>query len=248
MLRTCVPRRYHELMRTGAWLLAALGTLGAIVALACGSSPGGTTGQHETTSSSGGSGSGSGAVGLDGGVMMVPGFTGVVPCTMAIDGGAAAVGRCQLSMPVSGGLSGTINVPEIGTLCGDSLESSILQEIDWTTGIGNGTSVGATVYFDDDGGVPLDTTGTFPAHVQIGESTNNGGSMLQWTTPVGSCSIVIAGSQCELAARNAMDGGAEYARELSGTGTCSQPATATMGSSAASVTVGSFAFLETIGP
>src|SRR6185312_9960197 len=106
---------------------------------------------------------------------MIPGTTGVVPCSQAVDAGAGAFGNCELSMPVSGGISGTINVPETFDICGSSNGAMGVGEIDWTTGIGQGTSVGATVTFEN--GLPLDMTGTFPAHVELTETFSDGGTL-----------------------------------------------------------------------
>lgn len=44
------------------------------------------------------------------------------------------------------------------------------------------------------------------------------------------------------------DGGPRYARLLSGASTCSQPAAPKMGNGEPPVTIGSFAFLQTVGP
>ncbi|HEX8793072.1 MAG TPA: hypothetical protein VF765_19140 [Polyangiaceae bacterium] len=234
-------------MHEGVLLGAALGLCVASSGLACGSSSSTPQGTHGSSSSSS-SGGGSGGEGLDGGVRMIPGFTGVVSCSQPVDAGAGDVfGHCELSMPVSGGLSGTINVPEVAVICGSSGSTSGtgVGEIDWSTAIGQGTTVGATVFFDN--GLPLDMTGTFPAHVEIDESSSGGG-MLQWVTPQGGCSIVIAGSECVSSPGKGVDGGPQYARILSGTGTCSQPAAPQSGTSGAPITIGTFAFLEAVGP
>lgn len=231
------------------WLpYAALGLVLASTTQACGSSSSAPPGTHGGSSSSGGGSGSGGGEGLDGGARMIPGFTGVVQCSQALDAGAATYGDCELSMPVSGGLSGTINVPETFVICGSSGSGSAsmgVGEIDWATGIGQGTTVGATVYFEN--GLPLDMTGTFPAHVEVTESLSDGGT-LQWVTPQGTCSIVIAGSECESPKGEGPDGGPQYARLLSGTGTCSQPAAPQTGNGAPPVTIGRFAFLQTVGP
>lgn len=236
-----------EGMHQGVLLGAALAALVASAGVGCGSSSSAPLGTHHASSSSGGSGSGGGGnEGLDGGVRMIPGFTGVVSCSQPLDAGAGgAYGDCQLSMPVSGGLSGTLDVPEVAVVCGSSNGSTGVGEIDWATGIGQSTTVGATVFFDD--GLPLDTTGTFPAHVEIDESFSDGG-VLQWMTPQGGCSIVIAGSECLSAGKSPFDGGTRYSRLLSGTGSCSQPAAPKTGTSAPPITIGNFAFLQTVGP
>lgn len=112
-------------VRTRVLLGVAIGSSLGMTAFGCGSpsSSSGPLDTHPSSSSSGGSGSGVDE-GLDGGVRMIPGFMGVIPCSQAVDAGAGgAYGNCKLSMPVSGGLSGTINVPGVAVICGSSDES-----------------------------------------------------------------------------------------------------------------------------
>ena len=180
-----------------AWGMVALP-----IAVACGSSSSGVT-------------SGSDA-----------GYTGPVgeagtPCD------AAGAGRdCSLSMPVSGGLTGTLD-GERG--CGEG--SGTGGDLSWT-----GTMLGARVTATFTGAVPT-TTGTFNlASLQI-STTGTGGSDTSWTAPSGACSITVSSVQteCQIAFHR-------WTPIVSGTGTCSQSASPDSGNSAAAVTIGSFQF------
>jgi len=185
-----------------------------------------------------------GGLGDDGGI---PSFTGVVPCGQSNDAGIkGGGGQCALSMPVQGGISGTIHVPNLVIVCGSGSNSASISDINWGTNTGNNTSVSVIVYFENP--VPYDETGTFPAHIQIGQGSGDGGSE-RWETPSGACSIVIAGSIC-VGPPPGPDGGAApgTVHVLSGTGSCAQPAAPQMGNGAAPVTIGSFTFLESLGP
>jgi hypothetical protein len=205
--------------------------------LACSSSPSSTTTHH-------GGGFDGGLGGDDGGIAS---FTGVVPCGQSNDAGIkGGAGQCALSMPVQGGISGTIHVPHIVVSCGSGSNSSAISEIDWATDTGNDTSVSVIVYFENP--VSFDETGTFPAHIELGQGSGDGGSV-HWQTPAGACSIVIAGSIC-IGPPLGPDGGSAPMTEriLSGTGSCTRPAAPEMGNGAAPVTIGTFDFLESIGP
>jgi len=118
-------------------------------------------------------------------------------------------------------------------------------EIDWGTNAGNDTAVTVTATFTNP--LPLDTTGSFPATLEIALSPLDAGKSA-WQTPAGACSIDIAGSMCVEPHGTGPDGGPRQERILSGTGTCSQPAAPESGTSGPAVTIGTFQFLETIGP
>jgi hypothetical protein len=212
------------------------GLLAAVlVAAACGTS---------TSSTSSHQGSGSGGGGDDGGI---PTFTGLVPCGQAYDAGTLAEAECALSMPVQGGISGSIQVPNLLIICGSGSDPQGISSLDWGTNTGNNSSVSVSATFES--AVPFDQTGTFPAHVEIGQGSGDGGQA-QWQTPTGGCSFTIAGSICLTASVSTLDGGSvtQTRRILSGTGTCAQPAAPQAGNGAAPITIGSFSFLSTVGP
>lgn len=202
-------------------------------AAACGTSSSPAASHHDGGVTSGGD---------DGGI---PTFTGVTPCGQAVDAGALAEVECALSMPVQGGLSETIHVPNVVIVCGSSGDAQGVGTVDFGTGTGNGGSVEVTFTFETE--MPYDQAGTFPAHVAIAQTAGDGGAV-QWQTPPGACSIVIAGSLCLESAAGSLDGGPRIHRILSGTGTCSQPAAPLAGNAGAPVTIGSFAFASSIGP
>lgn len=181
--------------------------------------------------------------GDDGGV---PSFTGVTPCGTAVDAGSLAQAECALTMPVSGGLSETIHVPNVLIVCGSGSDATGIGSVDFETNTGDGTSVSASITFESS--VPYDTAGTFPAHVGVATTAGDGASM-QWQTPAAACNIVIAGSVCLTLPPSDADGGTTRTkRVLSGTGSCSQPAAPQSGNTGQPVDVGSFQFLSAVGP
>ncbi|HEY6462237.1 MAG TPA: hypothetical protein VIY73_18850, partial [Polyangiaceae bacterium] len=223
----------------GAIFVAVFGVAGWC---GCGGSSGVT--HHGGTFDGGSSGGG----GDDGGV---PTFSGVTSCGPDVDAGSIATAECDLSMPVQGGLSETIHVPDSAVICGSAGDASGVETIDWGTGNGSGGTIQVTVTFESP--LPLDQAGTFPAHVTIAENSGDG-SAVEWQTPAGACSIVIAGSVCiESGAATADGGSSQTRRVVSGTGSCTQPASPAgdaggSGGQGAAVTIGSFAFLSTLGP
>lgn len=182
-----------------AWGIVALP-----IAVACSSSSSGVTSD----------------AGSDGGYAGPVGEAGA-PCD------AANAGRdCSLSMPVSGGLTGTLD-GERG--CGEG--SGTGGDLSWT-----GTMLGARVTATFTGAVPT-TTGTFTlASLQI-RTAGADGSVASWTAPSGACSITVSSVQteCQIAFHR-------WTPIVSGTGTCNQPASADSGNGAAAVTIGPFQF------
>jgi hypothetical protein len=88
---------------------------------------------------------------------------------------------------------------------------------------------------------PVDQLGTFPLQsLDITQLTD--GPALHWGVPPGTCSVTIQGSICSPTAVFM------HRRVLSGTGTCSQPATAELGNTAPPITVGNFTFVGFIDP
>jgi len=157
--------------------------------------------------------------GTDGGDYTGPVGEAGTPCD------AAGAGRdCDLSMPVSGGLSGTLD-----GYAGCSQSKTSVTE-GWL-GATLGTRV--TAAFTD--ALPS-TVGTYTlASLQI--TTGPDGSVQSWTAPSGACSITVTAVQteCQIAFQ-------QWTLIASGTGTCSQPAAPDGSNGAAAVTIGSFQF------
>lgn len=211
---------------------------------ACGSSSSPITSHHDGGASSGGEGGGGSSGGDDGGIS---GSTGVVACGQPVDAGALAQVECALSMPVEGGLSTTIHVPNGAIACGSASDAQGVSELDFGTSLGDAGSgsVDAIITFESE--LPYDQVGTFPADVRVEHGYGDGGAA-QWQTPPGACSIVVAGSLCIESTAGLFDGGEQARRILSGTGSCSQPAAPLAGNTAAAITIGSFAFVSSVGP
>jgi hypothetical protein len=129
-------------------------------------------------------------------------------------------------MPVSGGLSGTLD-GEQG--CGEG--SGTGGTLTWT-----GMTLDAHVTATFTGAIPA-TTGTFTlASLQV-TTPGADGSGESWTAPSGACSITVTAVQteCQVAFH-------QWLSIVSGTGTCSQPAAPDSGNGAAAITIGSFQF------
>lgn len=173
--------------------------------------------------STGGGSGGATGVGHDGG-----GGTGVLG-----DGGAACdaadAGRdCSLSMPVQGGLAGTLDGQQG---CGTGSGAGTGGNLSWTSSV-----LGGRVTATFTGAVPSQA-GTYPlASLEI-RATETDGAASTWTAPTGACSITVTSVdvECQGAFR-------EYRHIVHGTGSCTQPAAPASGSSDAPITVGDFQF------
>jgi hypothetical protein len=157
----------------------------------------------------------------------------------ALDSGAVAcdagnVGdlgrRCSLSMPVQGGLAGTLN-GEQG--CGDGSSKGTGAFLAW-----NSTSLGGRVsaYFEN--GLP-NQPGTFPLTSLNVRSTGANGGAESWTTPSGACTLSV--SAVDIECQSVFQ---QLLHVVHGTGTCSQPAAPDSGTSAGPVTIGDFEFVH----
>ncbi len=142
---------------------------------------------------------------------------------------AADAGRdCSLSMPVTGGLSGTVDGQ---TGCGAGTGGSTGGTLSWTS-----STLFARVVATFSTAVPTQT-GSYPlASLQIRTSGGDGGSE-SWTAPQGACTITVTSVdvECQGAFR-------QYLHILRGTGTCTQPAAPDTGNGAPAITVGDFQF------
>jgi hypothetical protein len=182
----------------------AWGIAGLWIAVAC------SSGSSGVTSDAGSDGGYNGPVGEAG-----------TPCD------AANAGRdCSLSMPASGGLTGTLD-GEAG--CGEG--SGTGGDLSWT-----GTTLGARVTATFTGAVPTATGTVTLASLQI-STPGADGSVASWTAPSGTCSITLSSVQteCQSAFR-------KWSLIVSGTGTCNGPASPDSGNGAAPVTIGTFQF------
>ena len=156
--------------------------------------------------------------------------TGVVPCSA---NATAASDACSLSMPVQGGLSGTLDASGCGALDTNTIY--------WQSGLSGGAPETAiNVVFTTP--IPVDQVGTFPATIEIVKIPASGGVGSGWQTPMGACSVTIQGSVCAPTQVFA------HRRVLDGSGTCSQPAAPEMGTSGPAVTIGAFEFSGFINP
>lgn len=178
-----------------------------VLVAACGSSSSGTTADG----------------GVDTGIGMGPTGDAGAACD------AADAGRdCSLSMPVTGGLSGTVDGQ---TGCGEGSGSSTGGTLSWTS-----STLFARVVATFSTAVPTQP-GSYPlASLQIRSSGGDGG-IESWTAPQGACTITVTSVdvECQAAFR-------QYLHILRGTGTCTQPAAPDTGNGAPAITVGDFQF------
>ncbi|HEY8042520.1 MAG TPA: hypothetical protein VIF15_22115, partial [Polyangiaceae bacterium] len=185
-------------MRRGT-VVRAMGSILAIALVACGSGSGTDTGGD----------SGADAIG-------------------ACDAGVAGdVGRrCSLSMPVQGGLTGTLDGK---TGCGDASGTGAGDFLSWDSSV-----LGGRVSANFANGLP-DQPGTFPLTSLVIRAPGADGGAESWTAPSGACTLTVTSVdvECQAVFRQLM-------RVVTGTGTCSQPAAPDAGSSAAPITIGDF--------
>ena len=142
---------------------------------------------------------------------------------------AADAGRdCTLSMPVQGGLSGTLDGQ---TGCGTGSGTGGATTLSWTSSTLGGR---VTANFMS----PLiEQTGSYPlASLQIRTSQGDG-AVSSWTAPAGACTITVTSVdvECQGAFR-------EYLHIVHGTGSCTQPAAPDTGTTAAAITIADFQF------
>jgi hypothetical protein len=191
-------------------------TLLAIPLVACGSSGSGSGAGTDSGADAGvGQDTGAGAV-LD---------AGNVPCDAGIAGDGGR--RCSLSMPVQGGLTGTLNGDQG---CGDST-GGISASLDWTS-----SSLGARVSASFTNGLPSQP-GTYPLASLNIRSSSAGGGAQSWTAPSGACTITV--SMVDIECQGVFG---RLMTIVHGTGTCSQPAAPDSGTSAGPVTIADFQF------
>jgi hypothetical protein len=147
----------------------------------------------------------------------------------ACDAGSAADGgrRCSLTMPVQGGLTGTLD-GETG--CGDGSGGAAFLAWD-SSALGGRVSA----YFES--GLPTQP-GTYPLSSLTIQSTADGGTQ-SWTAPSGACTLTVTNVdvECQAVFQQLM-------QIVYGTGTCTQPAAPESGTTAAPVTIGDFQFVH----
>jgi hypothetical protein len=141
---------------------------------------------------------------------------------------AAGAGRdCSLSMPVQGGLTGTVD-GQLG--CGEGSGSGS-GTLSWTS-----STLRARVTASFSTAVPTQP-GNYPlASLQI-RSTSTDGGVASWTAPAGACAITVTSVdvECQVAFR-------QYLRIVHGTGSCSQPAAPDTGTNAPAIMISDFQF------
>jgi hypothetical protein len=194
-----------------------LSSILVIALVACGSNDSGSgVGADSGADSTGGIGPGAEAGG---------GSDSGTPCD---PGDAGDVGRrCSLSMPVSGGLTGTFD-----GMAGCSVGGGTNASVGWTS-----RSLGGqvTAVF---GTAPPNQAGTFPlASLKIEAGTV--AASQSWTAPSGACTLTITSvdMECQSAYR-------QVRPVIHGTGTCTQPAAPDNGTSGSPVTIGDFQFVH----
>jgi hypothetical protein len=142
---------------------------------------------------------------------------------------AADAGRdCTLSMPVQGGLTGTLD-GKTGCGTGSGLGSG--GTMSWDSSV-----LGGRITATFMGALPMQS-GSYPlASLQI-RSVENDGATSSWTAPSGACSITVASVdvECQGVFR-------QYLHILHGSGSCTQPATPDTGTTAGPITIGDFQF------
>jgi hypothetical protein len=221
---------YHRRMR---------GIVVACAVVALSSAGCGTSGSSDGAPPSDGGGTGRDAPGAS---SCAPnaGFTDIVTCAEAMDGGAFGRNMCVLTMPISGGISAMLCEGSGATICGTGSpplpDGAVLYQMDWNVrSTGTTIDTDVTVYLDAT--FALDQPQTLPAAVDIRQNIDGGS--LEWKTPDGACTITIAGSVCR---PNLGD------RILSGSGTCTAAAAPIRGNTAAPITIGDFTFNGYIHP
>jgi hypothetical protein len=161
----------------------------------------------------------------------VEGFNGLVTCD-AQD--AASTPWCAISMPVQGGIEGSLCEGKGVVVCGSGHDDTVWQTLDWyamsPTGNGKLDTMIRVAFVNP---VLLDTLGTFPATIEVTQQLPNDAGKLAWQTPPGACSITLAGSVCSPKSKT---------WRVSGTGSCSQSAAPETGTSEP-ITIGSFTFI-----
>lgn len=142
---------------------------------------------------------------------------------------AANAGRdCTLSMPVQGGLTGTLDGQ---TGCGTGSGGGGTTTLSWDSSVlgGRVTATFMSALPEQAGSYPL-------ASFQI-RSAEGDGAASSWTAPSGACTITVTSVdiECQVAFR-------QYLHIVHGTGGCTQPATPDSGTTAAAITIGDFQF------
>ncbi len=167
----------------------------------------------------------------------IPGFVDPYGGASGCDGGVhVGADSCELTMPVTGGLSGVLHA---------SMESGC----DWSSagafGVdahGPGPTMGAVVMLHPSMPVMPGETGVRGSVVISIDVLGVDGSMASWVTPA-TCSIDLVSNAC------APTGTMPSLYVLSGTGTCVDGAAPYGANTAAPVTIGSFSFaLEFVPP
>jgi hypothetical protein len=142
---------------------------------------------------------------------------------------AADAGRdCTLSMPVRGGLTGTLDGQ---TGCGTASGVGGTSTMSWDSSV-----LGGHVTATFTGALPQQS-GSYPlASLQI-RSSESGAAASSWTAPSGACTITVTSVdvECQGVFRR-------YRQILHGTGSCTQPAAPDSGTTGGAITIGEFQF------
>jgi hypothetical protein len=137
---------------------------------------------------------------------------------------------CALSMPVQGGLTGTLG----GASCGESGGSLLF----WTSADLTGPTVDASFATT----IASGQTGTLVVQqLQISSRDADGGEQ-RWQTPAAACSLYVTDN------KSSPTDVFKNRYILSGTGTCAQPAAPATGSPGPPVEIGDFTFHAFIDP
>jgi hypothetical protein len=153
-------------------------------------------------------------------------FSGLSACDA---GGPTISADCDLSISLTGGVSGSFS----NFSCGSSIRS-----ISWSDLGGSGVGISITFVAAT---APVDQLGTFQLQSLDVTQVSNG-ETLRWRTPPAACSLSIEGSVCSPTAAFMQR------RVIDGTGACSQPAAPQSGNTKAAVTIGDFEFVASLNP
>lgn len=160
-----------------------------------------------------------------------------------VAGGPLGPGRgsgvCFLSLPLSGGLTGTLDANGCGTV-GDDLTWSELGSLSG----GSGTSTTLTMVL----AAPVEPLVTGPLDVtrleiRTSQESSDGGDVVRrWSTPDGACSATLAS--------NVFDPTTVFENRhvLEGSGSCRAPADPVDGNERGAVTLGPFTFRGFVDP
>lgn len=160
-------------------------------------------------------------------------FDGAAGCDGAVN---APLGVCSFTIPLQGGVSALLD----GGDCGQGGVGAETTSISFQ-GTGPDSPI-ITIAFEFSSALVLGTTGPQPAAAVFLTVFGEDGGQSVWTAPAGSCQIKFDSDACSPLPSS------PHRYAISGTGTCSQPATAAGGGSLAPVTIGSFSFVTSVSP